>query len=133
MQFETKRALLTYLGKNPNDNKLVDRMIKRWEVYREDWMYHLITDKRSLIDELREEREKNLTLSKELDRYSKVANVSCEDYEEAKIQWEYYQKLYEAEKEDKHNRIRKCFRWIKNIKPSADWEEFRDWVMDDNE
>ena len=96
-------------------------------------MYHLITDKRRLIDELREEREKNLTLSKELDRYSKVANVSCEDYEEAKIQWEYYKNLYEAEKEDKHNRIRKCFRWIKNIKPSADWEEFRDWVMDDNE
>lgn len=32
--FFTKRELLGYLGKNENDNKLVDRMIKRGEVVR---------------------------------------------------------------------------------------------------
>jgi hypothetical protein len=29
MEFETKKALLEYLGKDPNDRKLVDRMIAR--------------------------------------------------------------------------------------------------------
>ena len=52
---------------------------------------------------------------------------------EEKVNSEYYNRLYEEEKEDKHNRIRKCFKWIKNIKPKADWEEFRDWVMSDEE
>ena len=51
------------------------------------------------------------------------------DIEEAKIQWQYYARMYEEEKIDKQNRIRKCFRWIKQIKPSADWDEFREWVM----
>lgn len=32
--FFTKRELLRYLGKNENDNKLVDRMIKRGEVVK---------------------------------------------------------------------------------------------------
>ena len=142
MQFETKRALLTYLGKNPNDNKLVDRMIKRWEVYREDGMYHLITNKQSLIDENRELKleimnMKNASLSdmerKELTKLMKE-NIRLEkELKEEKVNSEYYNRLYESEKEDKHNRIRRCFRWIQQIKPSADWEEFRDWVMNDEE
>lgn len=36
MQFETKKALLEYLGKNPDDRKLVDRMMLRGDVYKED-------------------------------------------------------------------------------------------------
>lgn len=137
MQFETKRALLTYLGKNPDDNKLVDRMILRWEVFREDWMYHLITNKKSLIEENRELklRVKELEKSgKECQLWELMSDLSLwTELEEAKIQWKYYQDLYEAEKEDKQERIRKCFRRIKNIKPKADWEEFRDWVMSDDE
>jgi hypothetical protein len=34
---------------------------------------------------------------------------------------------------DKQNRIRKCFLWIKQKVKWADWEEFRDWVMSDEE
>lgn len=64
MEFTTKRELLEYLGKNPDDRKLVDRMIKRWEVYREDWMYNLITDKQSLIDEFKSLRERVKELEK---------------------------------------------------------------------
>ena len=64
MEFTTKRELLEYLGKNPDDRKLVDRMIKRWEVYREDWMYNLITDKQSLIDEIKNLREEIKELKK---------------------------------------------------------------------
>ena len=83
MEFETKRALLEYLGKNKNDNKLVDRLILKGEVYKEDGMYHLV-DKDAIIEELREkvsELEGKITLIKE----------SNWDLEEAKIQWEYWE------------------------------------------
>lgn len=123
--FETKKALLEYLGKNPDDRKLVDRLILRGEVYMEDGMYYIV-DKDAIIEDLRKRVS-------ELE--GKIATFKEEnwDLEEAKIQWEHYKNLYEAEKEDKQNRIRKCFRWIKQVKPNADWEEFRDRVMDDED
>ena len=59
--------------------------------------------------------------------------VNDEDLKEATAQWKYYEQLYEDEKRDKQERIRKCFQWIKQIKPRADWEEFSDRVMSDEE
>lgn len=139
MQFETKKALLEYLGKNGNDNKLVDRMIKRWEVYREDGMYHLITNKQSLIDENRElklrvqELEKSEWLnSLNFEQTAEIIKLK-DELNEAKIQWEYWEGMYDEEVADKQNRIRKCFLWIKQKVKWADWEEFRDWVMSDEE
>lgn len=52
--YETKRALLERLGKNPKDNKLVDRMIIDWRVELREWMYYIV-DKDEIIRELREE------------------------------------------------------------------------------
>lgn len=52
--YETKRALLERLGKNPKDNKLVDRMILDWRVELREWMYYIV-DKDEIIRELREE------------------------------------------------------------------------------
>ena len=37
--FETKKALLEYLGKNPDDRKLVDRLIAKGSVRMEEGMY----------------------------------------------------------------------------------------------
>lgn len=133
MEFETQRALLAYLGKCPDDRKLVQRMIKRWEVYKKDWVYYLIDHFRKravwdLYDEIRELRGKVDVLNR------KMSNFELdENYNDAKVQWEYYQDLYEKEKADKQFRIRKCFRWIQTIKPRANWEEFRDWVMSDED
>lgn len=59
--------------------------------------------------------------------------VNDEDLKEATAQWKYYEQMYEDEKRDKQERIRKCFQRIKQIKPRADWEEFRDRVMSDEE
>lgn len=59
--------------------------------------------------------------------------VNDEDLKEATAQWKYYEQQYEDEKRDKQERIRKCFQRIKQIKPRADWEEFRDRVMSDEE
>lgn len=111
-------------------------------------MYVLVTNKNTLIEENKELKLKvkelrvycdtldseNHNLSIEVEELRKGNDKNLkEELEEAKIQWEYYQRKYDEEKVDKQERIRKCFRWIKNIKPKADWEEFRDWVMSDEE
>ena len=58
---------MRHLGKNENDNKLVDRLILRGDVYMEDGMYYIV-DKDAIIEELRErvsELEGKITLMKE--------------------------------------------------------------------
>ena len=44
MEFDTKRELLEYLGKNPTDNKLVDRMMARGEVVKRDGVFYLVVE-----------------------------------------------------------------------------------------
>lgn len=129
MEFATQRELLEYLWKNPNDRNLVQRMVARGDVYKEDGMYILSIQKKKkdLVDEVRELKQKVEMLE------SNVYTFGKDDYEEAKAQWDYYKDLYEKEKADKQNRIRKCFKRIQQIKPRANWEEFRDWVLSDEE
>lgn len=79
-------------------------------------------------DEVIEELKKEIKNLKEKQGNNTLSSNSEELYE-AKVQWEYYQNLYEEEVKDKQNRIRKCFQWIKAKYPKAEWDEFRDWVM----
>ena len=44
MAYESKKALLISMGKNPDDRNLVKRMIERWEVYVEWGMYYLVKE-----------------------------------------------------------------------------------------
>ena len=57
MEFETQAQLLEYLGKNVNDRNLVQRMMIRGEIFKENGMYILV-DKDEIIKNLREENEK---------------------------------------------------------------------------
>lgn len=139
MQFTTQREVLEYLGKNPDDRKLIQRMRQRWELYKEDGVYILITNKQSLIDENRElklrvqELEKSEWLNAlNFEQTAEIIKLK-DELNEAKIQWEYWERMYDEEVADKQNRIRKCFLWIKQKVRWADWEEFRDWVMSDEE
>ena len=104
-------------------------MIARGDVYKEDGMYilNIQKKKKDLVDEVRELKQKVEMLE------SNVYTFGKDDYEEAKTQWKYYKDLYEKEKADKQERIRKCFRRIQQIKPRANWDEFRDWVLSDDE
>ena len=143
MQFTTKKELLEYLGKNPDDRKLVDRMILRWEVFREDWMYVLVTDKQSLIDEVRDlkiklrefENLKPLTdwekdyLMKVVWENKRLAN----ELKDEKINSEYSQRKYEEVLADRRFRLEKAFQWIKAHVKWASWDEFYEWVMSDEE
>ena len=92
MQFATKRELLEHLGKNPDDRKLVDRMVMRWEVYKRDGFYYLVDDfkKRNawrLYDEIRELREE----VNELKKSEPKTTISSAELEEAKIQWKHWE------------------------------------------
>jgi len=89
---------------------------------------------RELRDRI-EELERELENKKfELELLEATSNpVNDEDLKEATAQWKYYEQLYEEEKKDKENRIRKCFQWIKAKNPRVNREEFRDWVMSDDE
>ena len=89
----------------------------------ENGMY-IYESKDEVIEELKKE---NKNLKEE--QGNNTLSSNSEELYEAKVQWEYYQNLYENEVLDKQNRIRKCFQWIKAKYPKAEWEEFRDWVM----
>ena len=108
MGFESKRALLEYLGKNPKDNKLVDRMMLRGEVYMEDGMFCL---RETDADALRRENEQLKEKIKELEQsglkfVSKAMGEKVldhgeieglkEELHEAKVQWKYYEDLSES-------------------------------------
>lgn len=57
MEFETQAQLLRYIGKNENDRNLVQRMIAKGEILKENGMYILV-DKDKKIAELFSEVQK---------------------------------------------------------------------------
>lgn len=95
MEFETKKALLEYLGKNPDDRKLVDRMIAKGKVYKDNGMYVLV-DRGSLLDEVIRLREDVKELKKLKEKEGVVIQqqvvVNSSELEEAKVQWEYWER-----------------------------------------
>lgn len=134
--FQSKKEVLEYLGKNSKDTRLLDRMIKRGEVEKTDEWYKLVQKGNEEVEKLRAENEelKKKVADLELDKEIKESNeVSEAEYKEARVQRLYYADEYEKEKKDKEFRIRKCFQWIKAKNPKANWEEFRDWVMSNDE
>lgn len=123
MEFETQAQLLRYLGKNENDRSLVQRMMIRGEVYKENGMYILV-DKDKKIAELISEVEKlrhEITTMKE----------SNWDLDEAKAQWEYYENLYNEECELVEKVVKKFYDWMRGKNMKVDWDEFRDWLFGD--
>lgn len=111
--FETQRALLEYLNKNVNDRSLVQRMIKRWEVYKEWEMYCLVwewekAEKKSEprveeewvrmddkeLKELKEKNEKLMAAYKDLLSRNEGLKKRCKkEMERADEQWGLYDHL----------------------------------------
>ena len=126
-KFRKKRELLEYLGKNPNDNKLVDRMLLRGEVHMENGMYIYESDK-EVIDELKKEN-KNLK-----EQLSKVSNPKLEEeLNEAKIQWEYWEWVARRYNTLMDLVIKTVYSKIKPLLWSRleDYDVFREWVIED--
>lgn len=124
MEFYTQRELLEYLGKNPNDRSLVQRMMIRGEILKRDWVYILL-DKDRIITEL--ERE-----VKEL--RNEIATIKEEnwDLEEAKIQWEYWEKQAREYSQYCADIVDICYSKIKSAmwsKFMEDKETFKEWIQ----
>jgi len=98
----SKKELLIYLGKNPSDRKLVDRMIMRWEVKKEWDTYWLIMDWEDKSEEAYEEKSsenaalsKNVTLSED-DREEYLKEIN----EYKRELWAAYNKIDELEQKN---------------------------------
>lgn len=124
MEFYTQRELLEYLGKNPNDRSLVQRMMIRGEILKRDWVYILL-DKDRIITEL--ERE-----VKEL--RNEIATMKEEnwDLEELKVNCKYWED--EARKYSQYcaDIVDICYRKVKASlwsKMTESSEEFKEWIQ----
>lgn len=125
MEFYTQRELLEYLGKNPNDRSLVQRMMIRGEILKRDWVYILL-DKDRIITEL--ERE-----VRELRNEIATMKESNWDLEEAKIQWEYWEKECKRYWRLSLNVIDICYNKFKQLLGSRfqeSKEDFKEWVIE---
>lgn len=120
--YKTKKAILERMWKNEKSVRSLDRAIKRGEVIEKDGKYGYVLEMYGEMVKVYKAQVEEL----------KKSEFSWGDLEEAQANAEYYKDLYEKEVQDKQERIRKCFRWIQQIKPRADWDEFRDWVMNDD-
>ena len=129
MEFTTQAELLEYLGKNPNDRNLVQRMIIRGEVEKRDWMYVLI-NKDEIIKEL---RERIFFLEKERDENAALNDNKKlkADLMEAKIQWDYWESKARKYSQYCADIIWVCYRKIKQVMWSRfteDEETFREGI-----
>ena len=130
MEFETQRELLEYLGKNPNDRALVQRLIASWKVRKEDGVYYLVS-KESLLEEVAELREKVLKLEAENESLKNNEwGDLMEKLKDAEVNVKYYKDLYEKESENNKEIIRNMYRyvtWTLHIK--VEWEDFRNYAV----
>ena len=136
-RFTTKAELLKHLGKNEKDNKLVDRMILKGLVYKENWMYVLV-DKDMEIERLREEVKKlksdwqagtHALWKKEEGNNALIAQLNSD----LDFQMKEYEKLEKQTKEEVwmyQECIRKCYLWAINEKKiKITRPDFRDNVL----
>lgn len=125
MEFETQAQLLRYLGKNENDRNLVQRMIMRGEVLKENGMYILV-DKDKKIEELISEVEK---LRDEI----VTIKESNWDLDEAKKQRKHFQWLARYNKELLNKVLEIAYRKIRSIpwvNMTESEDDFIEWIME---
>lgn len=125
MEFTTQRELLEYLGKNPDDRNLVQRLIIKGEVVRE-WGVYVLVDKDARIAEL----ERKVS---ELRSEIVTMKESDWDLEEAKIQWEYWERECKRYWRLSLNVIDICYNKFKQLLGSRfqeSKEDFKEWIIE---
>jgi hypothetical protein len=95
--FETKKALLLYLGKNPDDRKLVDRLMSKGVVWMEEGMY--CTDLGESVEETKVEQKSELEgVCNKLRQRNEMLEKRCKELAEAQGQDLYYHLKFFYEK-----------------------------------
>ena len=123
LEFNTQRQILEYLWKNVNDRSLVQRMISRKEILRENWVY-ILNDKDKKIEELEAEIKK---LRSEI----ATTKESNWDLEELKVNCEYWESKAREYAQYCSDIIEVCY---KKVKASSKWfmetyDEFKEWIQ----
>lgn len=124
MEFRTQRELLEYLGKNPNDRKLVSRMRIRWDVRKEGWVY-ILTKKDELIWEIEKWKEEYKKIIEECNR---LAN---ENARLIKDKNELIQRIIESDKwsSEKSVIVNKVYKYLTQVLHiRIDKSEFIEWI-----
>lgn len=137
MWFLQKKDILEHCGKDWKavrwlDNQIRDGLIihdvdkgyiKVWEYWQEayDEAKRRFNEKIEKIEGEKSELEK------------RIGSADIDKLEEYKENAEYYQWLYEDEKLDKEYRLEKAFQWIKANVKWANWDEFHEWIMSDEQ
>lgn len=124
MEFRTQKELLEYLGKCPEDRSLVQRMIIRGEVYKENGMYYLVN---------KDEKIKELEILVAKLR-SEIATMkeSNWDLEELKVNCEYYESEMRKYAQYCADIVEVCYKKIKSAMGSRfteDKETFKEWIQ----
>lgn len=124
MEFNTQREILEHLWKNGNDRSLVQRMIIRGEILKQNGVY-ILTNKEEKIQELEKEVQK---------LRSEIATMkeSNWDLEEAKAQWKYWEWLAKEYSQYCADVIDVCYKKIKSImwwRFTEDKETFKEWIQ----
>ena len=140
MRFGTKKELLKHLGKNEDDRKLIDRLIAKWEVYKENGMYVIGESREAQLEKeiksLKEQLSKNTTNTS-----GKNTTLPDTNYEkklkelesDLDFQMKEYERLEKQTKEEVwmyQECIRKCYLWAINEKKiKITRPDFRDNVL----
>lgn len=123
MEFKTQAELLRHLGKNENDRSLVQRMVIRGEILKENWGY-ILTNKDERIQELEEEVKK---LRSEI----ATTKASSWDLEELKVNCDYWESKAREYAQYCSDIIEVCY---KKVKANSKWfmetyDEFKEWIQ----
>lgn len=139
--FSTQREVLEYLGKNPNDRSLIQRMVARWEVVKEDWMYY-VKEAEQLNSMNFEQTAKILELQGEIERLTgernhleqelekwKDGGESSYDQSDLDFQIAENERL-EAKVANYQEAIRRCYLWAVNVKKDkTPWPIFKKEIL----
>jgi len=146
MKFKTKWELLEYLGKNKKDNKLIDRMIIRWDVNKtsegyeyntpaEDfsWREKELMDKIEWLEFTLDLKESQIeSLNKEIEELKNTPSLwaSWEEYEELKVNYEYLQQKFRRLKRGYELVIQLTYKYAaKNMKITK--EEYKEQLSEE--
>lgn len=136
--FKTKGELLEYMGKNKADVRLVDRMMAKGDIRKDEEWYFLvkeaINERLGMVKELEWEVER-LKEENESLRSAILENGGSwkDENKEDAVNVEYYKGLYEKEIEEGRERLKKCHKWLVSKWMRIRWEDFEEFIYSDEE
>ena len=129
--FKTQAELLRHLGKNENDRSLVQRMVIRGEILKENGGY-ILTNKEEKIKELEEEIKKLRSEIATMHDTMQTMKASNWDLSEAKAQREYWESKAREYAQYCSDIIDVCYKKVKLVARGSfleTQEEFKEWIQ----